>query len=113
SLDARVEVMEAFAVHVRGRQKRVRLLAHDGHQIIDRARAVLALEGGVMAKLPRDVLGLVDHAGTDGAGIHLDESYDVRLLRANEVRDPDENLAVAAQVARAREGKVECRTGAC
>ena len=41
-LDARVEVMEALAVHVRRGQEGVALLAHDRHELVDRGRAVLA-----------------------------------------------------------------------
>src|SRR6516165_8665097 len=109
-LDAGVKVMETLAVHVRGRQEGVALLAHDRHELVDRVRAVLALKGRVVSELPGDVLGLVQHAGTNGAGVDLDQSDDVRLLRAQELGDAGQYLAVTAQVARARYRQVKGRT---
>ena len=80
-LDPGIEVVEALAVHVRRGQERVALLAHDGHEVVDRARAVLALERRVVAELAGDVLRLVDHAGADRARVDLDEADDVRDAR--------------------------------
>ena len=64
-LDAGVEVMESFAADPGRSEKRIRLLAHDGHQLIQRGYAVLALEGGVMAERAGDELRLVDHSRAD------------------------------------------------
>ena len=50
ALDAGVEVVEALAFDARRRQERVGLLAHDRHERVDRARAVLALVGRVVAE---------------------------------------------------------------
>src|SRR2546430_17691480 len=40
-LDPGIEVVEALAMHVRSGQEGVALLAHNGHELIDRAGAVL------------------------------------------------------------------------
>ena len=56
ALDARVEVVEAFALDARRGQERVALFAHDGHEVVDRALAVLALVGGVVPERIGDVL---------------------------------------------------------
>src|ERR1700722_17103661 len=93
-------------------QEGVGLLAHDGHEIVDRAGAVLALEGRVVTEVAGDVLGLVDHPRADGPGIDLDEADDVGLLSADEFSDAGENLAIAAQVARTRQGQMERGPGA-
>ena len=77
-LDARVEVVEALALDARRGQERIALLAHDGHEVVDRALAVLALVGGVVAQRLGDVLGLVDHAAADRADVDLDQADDVR-----------------------------------
>ena len=49
-LDAGIEIMESLAAHPRRREEGVGLLADDGHHLIHRGDAVLALEGGVMAQ---------------------------------------------------------------
>ena len=64
-----------------------------------------------MAELLGDVLGLVHHAGADRAGIDLDQSDDVRVLAADEVRDAGEHPAVAAQVTGARQRQMKRRAG--
>ncbi len=112
ALDAGVKIMEALTVHMRSRQKGVALLAHDGHQVVQRTGAVFALKCGVVAQLPGYVLGLVDHAGADRAGVHLDQANDVGLLGTDEIGDRRQHLAIAAQVTGARNGQVEGRTGA-
>ncbi len=56
ALDAGVEVVEAFALDARRGQECIALLAHDGHEVVDRALAVLALVGGVVAERVGDVL---------------------------------------------------------
>ncbi len=104
SLDAGIEVVKALAVHVRCGQEGVALLAHDGHQIVERARAVLALVGRVVAELAGDVLRLVHHAGANRAGIDLDQPDDIGLLGADEVGDAGEDFAIAAEIARAGDG---------
>jgi len=45
-------------------------------------------------------------------GVHLDEPDDVRVGRLDEARDAVEHAGIAAQVAGARTGQVECRPGA-
>ena len=44
-LDAGVKIMEALAAHVRRGQEGIRLFAHDRHELVERAEAVLALVG--------------------------------------------------------------------
>ncbi len=106
-LDAGVEVVKAFALDARRRQERVALLAHDGHEVVDRALAVLALVGGVVPEGIGDVLGLVDHAAADRADIDLDEPDDVRILRLDEAGDSVEHPAAGTQIAGARERQME------
>src|SRR6185312_5411057 len=81
--------------------------------VVDRAGAVFALEGRVMTDRAGNVLGLVDHPGPDRSRVHLDETHDVGPLGADEIGDTGQDLAVAAQVARARDGKMEGGTGTC
>ena len=52
-LDAGVEVVEALALDARRGQERIALLAHDGHEVVDRALAVLALVGACSARAHR------------------------------------------------------------
>src|SRR6185437_13471517 len=108
-LDPGIEVVEALPVHVRRGEKGIALLAHDGHQMIDRARAVLALERRVVPEFSGDRFRLVHHAGADRAGVDLDEADDVRVLRAQEIRDACQDLAIAAQVPGPRHRQVKCR----
>ena len=54
-------------------------LAGDRAQVVDGARTVLALVGRVMPERIGDVLGLVDHAAADRAGIDLDQADQVRV----------------------------------
>src|SRR5580692_462295 len=112
ALDAGIEVVEALAVHGGRRQEGVALLAHDGHELVERVGPVLGLVGGIVAELAGDVVGLVQHAGADRAGINLDEADDVGFLGADELGDAAEHLAVAAQVACARQRQVEGGSGA-
>ena len=85
-LDAGVEVVEALPVHGGGGQEGVALLAHDRHELVERVRAVLGLVGRVVAELAGDVVGLVEHAGADRAGVDLDQADDVGLsARMNSV----------------------------
>ena len=65
ALDAGVEVVETLALDARRRQEGVALLAHDGHEIVDRGLAVLALVGRVVPECLGDVLSLVEHAAAD------------------------------------------------
>src|SRR6266404_3249017 len=111
-LDSGIEVVEALAMHVRRGQEGVALLAHDGHELVDRAGAVLALEGRIMAELSGDVLRLVEHPGADRAAVHFDQSDDIRALGADELGDAAQHLAVAAQVTRARHRQVKGGPGA-
>ncbi|CAA2962656.1 Hypothetical predicted protein, partial [Olea europaea subsp. europaea] len=97
ALDAGIEVVEAFAVHMRSGQECVGLLAHNGYEVVDGPRTVLALKRGIVADLAGNVLGLVHHAGTDGTGVDLDEADHIRMLVADEVGNAVEDLAVAAQ----------------
>src|SRR6185437_11432223 len=112
-LDAGIEVVEALPMHVRSGKEGIALLAHDGHQMIDRAGAVFALVGRVVPELGGDRLGLVDHAGADRARVHLDEADDVRLLGTQELGDARQHLAIAAQIPGTRQRQVERRAGAC
>src|SRR5262245_47924460 len=111
-LDARVEIVEALALDARRGQEGVALLAHDRHEVVDRALAVLALVRGVVTQRVRDVVRLVDHARTHGAQVDLDEADDVRVLLLYEIRDAIEHLAAGTQVARARKRQVKGRTDA-
>jgi hypothetical protein len=65
-------------------QEGVALLAHDGHEVVDRALAVLALVSGVVAQGLGDVLGLVEHPASNRAQIDLDEPDDIRILTLHE-----------------------------
>ncbi len=73
-LDAGVEIMKALAADARRRQKRIGLLADDGHNLVDRRDPVLAFIGRVMAQRARDEIGLIDHSGAYRTGIHFDEA---------------------------------------
>src|SRR6266702_7057025 len=59
------------------------------------------------------VFGLVDHAGPDRPGIDLYEADHVGVLQTDEVGNTGQDLAVAAQVACARNGEVKGGTGTC
>src|SRR6266404_6714675 len=111
-LDPGIEVVEALPVHVGSGQEGVALLAHDGHELIDRAGAVLALVGRIMAELSGDVLRLVEHSSADRAGVHLDQPDDIGALGTDELGDAAQHLAVAAQVTRARHRQVKGGPGA-
>jgi hypothetical protein len=65
--DAGVEIVESFALDAWRGQEGVALFAHDGHVIIDRALAVLALVGGVVPERISNVLRLVAHATANRA----------------------------------------------
>ena len=108
-LDAGLEVVEALALDARRGQERIGLLAHDGHQLIDRGRAVLALVGGVVAERIGDLLGLVDQPGADRAGVDLDQADQVGIERFQPLGDAVQDLGVAAEVARAGHRQVEGR----
>src|SRR5665213_529847 len=112
AMDAGIEVVEALARHMRRRQKSVRLLAYDWHELIKRAAAILAFVGRIMADLRCDMLGLIDHARAHRPGIHLDETYDVGLLRADEFGDAAQHFSVATQIAGAWQRQVKGRPGA-
>ena len=73
-LDAGVEVMKPLTPHAWRGEKCIRLLTHDGHQLINRRHAVLALECRVMAQRACDEIGLIDHAGANRTGIDFDEA---------------------------------------
>ena len=90
-LDAGVEIVEALALDARRGEEGVGLLAHDRHELVDRARAVLALVGGVVAERFGDQLRLVDQPGADRAGVDLDQPDDVRVLGLDEVGDAVED----------------------
>ena len=79
-LDAGVEIVEALALDPRRGQEGIGLLVHDRHERVERARAVLALVGGVMAQRFGDDLGLVDVAGADRPGVDLDQADDVGVV---------------------------------
>src|SRR5688572_15882274 len=111
-LDAGIEVMEAFTLDTWRREKRVALLAHDGHQIVDRALAVFALVGAVVTQRFGDVFGLVQHAAAHRTDVHLDQPDDVRVLFLDEAGDAIEHPAAGTQVSRARERQMESRAGA-
>src|SRR5688572_3568233 len=68
-LDAGVEVVEALALDARRSEKGVALLAYDGHEVVERTLAVLALIGAVVAQGVRNVFGLVHHARADRADV--------------------------------------------
>ncbi len=99
-------------MHVRRGQEGISLLAHDGHEVVQRTGAVFALEGRVVAQVAGDMLGLIDHAGADRAGVDLDQAHDFGLFGADEVGDAVQDLAVAPEIAGARKGEVERGTGA-
>ncbi len=99
ALDARVEIMEALAANARRRQKSVGLLAHDRHQMIDRCDAILALVGRVVAQRAGNEIGLIDHSGADGAGVHFDEADDIRVLLLDEIGDARQHLPAGAKIA--------------
>src|SRR6185312_6091017 len=107
ALDAGVAIMESLAAHPRCGEEGIALLAHDGDPVVHGRHAVLALEGGVMADGARDKVRLVEHSGTDGAGIDLDQAHDVRVLLLDEVGDPRQNQPAGAKVTRARYREVE------
>ena len=77
-LDAGLEVVKALAFDARRGEKRIALLAHDRHQLIDGRRAVLALIRRVVTERVGDLLRLVDQARADRAGIDLDQPDEVR-----------------------------------
>ena len=108
-LDAGVEVVEALAFDARRGQECIALLAHDGHEIVDRALAVLALVGAVVAERLGDVLGLVQHAAAHRADVDLDEPDDVRILLLHEAGDGVEHAAAGAQVAGAGKRQMKGR----
>src|SRR5688572_10977616 len=87
ALDAGVEVVEPFALDARCGEEGVALLAHDGHEVVDRGLAVLALVGAVVAQRVGDVFGLVEHAAAHRADIDLDQADDVRVLCLDELGD--------------------------
>jgi hypothetical protein len=111
-LDAGIEVVEALAFDARRGEKGIALLAHDGHEVVDRALAVFALISAVVAQRFGDVLGLVQHAAANRSDVDLDEAHDVRILFLHETGDAIEHTAAGTQVSRARKRQMKSRSGA-
>ena len=79
ALDAGVEIVKALAVYARRGEKRIALLAHDRHQLVDGRGAVFALIGRVVTQRARHEFRLVHHTGANRPGIDLEETDDVRI----------------------------------
>src|SRR5665213_804737 len=112
TLDAGIEVMEPLPRHMRRRQKGVGLLADNGHELVQRLGAVLALEDGEMPQLLGDVLGLIDHAGADGTGVDLDQAHHIGLLGPQKLGNTVQHARITAQVPGARQWQVKSGAGA-